>query len=127
MFRTIVFDALEDTRDGCVLRRNPSASHPAGPAVASRPAARRPTRPARGVSGFWIRLAHRISFVRASGETFKRRVFDALEGTRGACLVGELFCRRPVLPSPAPPPRHAPRPDPLVVCPIFVFDKCFKY
>ena len=40
-----------------------------------------------------------------------RRFFDALEGTRDACLLGELFCRRPVLTSPAPPPRRALRPD----------------
>ena len=66
---------------------------------------------------------HRISLVRASGESFRRRVFDALEGTRGAYLLGELFCRRPVLPSPAPPPRRAPRPDPPVVCPGFGLDK----
>ena len=39
---------------------------------------------------------HRILLVRASGETFRRRVFDALGGTRDACLLGVLFCRRPV-------------------------------
>ena len=66
---------------------------------------------------------HRILFVRASGETFRRRVFDALGGTRDACLLGALFCRRPVLPGPAPPLRRAPRPDPPVVCPGFGFDK----
>ena len=47
---------------------------------------------------------HIISLVRASGETFRRHVFDALEGMRDACLLDELFCRRPVLPDPAPPP-----------------------
>ena len=74
--------------------------------------------------GFCSRIGlHRISLVRASGETFRRRVFDALEGTRDACLLGEQFCRRPVLPDPAPPPRRAPRPDPPVVCPGFGFDK----
>ena len=35
---------------------------------------------------------------------------------RDACLPGELFCRRPILRNPAPPPRRAPRPDPPVVC-----------
>ena len=52
---------------------------------------------------------HRISLVHASGETFRQRVFDALEGTRDACILGELFCRRPVLPDPASP--SAVRPD----------------
>ena len=66
---------------------------------------------------------HKISLVRASGETFRRRFFDALGGTRVACLLGELFCRRSILPGPAPPPRRAPRRDPPVVCPGFGFDK----
>ena len=81
--------------------------------------------PASGLFGL-----HRISLVRASGETFKHRFFDALGGTRDACLLGVLFCRRPVLPGPAPPPRRAPRPDPPVVCPGFGFDRldcsCFR-
>ena len=63
-----------------------------------------------------------ISLVRASGEKFKRHVFDALAGARDACLLGELFCQRPVLPDPARPPRCAPRHDPLVVCPGFELD-----
>ena len=66
---------------------------------------------------------HRISLVRASGETFRRRLFDAWGGTRDACLLGVLFCRRPVLLGSAPPPRRAPRPDPPVVCPGFGFDR----
>ena len=45
----------------CSLRTNTSASHPAGPAPPSRPAVRRPTRPARGVSAFWIRQINRLS------------------------------------------------------------------
>ena len=32
---------------------------------------------------------HRISLVRASGETLKRRVFDALESTMDLCFPGE--------------------------------------
>ena len=40
---------------------------------------------------------HRISLVRASGETFRRCVHDALEGKTDACLLGGLICRRPVL------------------------------
>ena len=54
---------------------------------------------------------------------FKRRVFDALEGTREACSLGGQFCWHPVLPDPAPPLRHAPRPDPPVVCPGFGLDR----
>ena len=80
--------------------------------------------------------SHKISLVRASGETFRRRVIDALRGARDPCLLGVLFCRRPVLPGPAPPPRCAPRcaprPDPPVVCPGFGIDRfcctmCFMY
>ena len=51
---------------------------------------------------------HRISLVRASGETFGTCVFDALEGTRGGCVLGEPIRRRPVLPGPATPPCAAP-------------------
>ena len=64
-----------------------------------------------------------ILLVRASGEMFQRRVFDVLGGTRDACLLGELFCRHPVPPRPAPPLRRAPRPDPPVVCLGFGFDR----
>ena len=66
---------------------------------------------------------HRISLVRASGETFRRRVFDALEGTGVPCFLGEQFCWHAVLHNPAPPPRCAPRPDPPVVCPGFGLDR----
>ena len=77
------------------------------------------------MSGFWNRQVglHRVLLVRAFGETFSRRVFDALEGTRDACLLGVLFCWRLVLPGAAPPPRRAPRPDSPVVCPGFGFDR----
>ena len=57
--------------------------------------------------------------IRASGETFRRRVFDALEGARKDCPLGEQFCWHTVLPDPASPPRRAPRRDPPVVCPGF--------
>ena len=41
-------------------------------------------------------------------------MFDALEGTRGACLLGEPIHQRPVLPDPAPPRCSAVRrPDPI--------------
>ena len=65
---------------------------------------------------------HGISLVRASRKTFRRRVFDSLQGTRDPCLLGEQLCWQTVLPDPAPPPRRAPRPDPLVVCPDFGID-----
>ena len=53
---------------------------------------------------------HRVSLVRASGRTFRRRVLDSLEGARNACLLGELFCRRQSCPT--PPRRPAVRSDP---------------
>ena len=102
-----------------LLAPNLARPRPAAPPGAS-------TRPARGMSGFWIRQVsclNRISLVRAYGETFKRRIFDAF----GECEEG-LFPRRTVLlvtvlPDPAPPPRRALRRDPPVVCPGFGLDK----
>ena len=73
--------------------------------------------PHRGLNG--------ISFVRASGETFRRRVFDALGDTRDACLLGQLLCLCPAQPSPTPLPLRAPRPDPPMVCPGFGPDTLF--
>ena len=46
---------------------------------------------------------------------FRRRVIDALGGTRVACLLGVLFCWRLVLQVPAPPLRRAHGLDPPVV------------
>ena len=66
---------------------------------------------------------HRISLVCSSGETFRRRLFDALESAGEDCPLGEQFCWRTVLPDPAPPPRRAPRRDPPVVCPGFGLDR----
>ena len=66
---------------------------------------------------------HRISFVRASDETFKSDLFDALGGTRDGCLLGEPIRRRPVLPGPAPPrPANVRRPDPTHPWYLRVFD-----
>ena len=65
---------------------------------------------------------HKISLVCASGKTLRGRVFDALEGTRDPCPLGEKFCWHPVLSDAAPPPRRAPRPDLPVVCPGFGLD-----
>ena len=126
VFRTVVFDALEDTRDGCVLRGEtrrrsilPGPPCPAAPLCAARPD---PPVVCPGF-GFGRFVLHRISFFRAYGETFRRCVRDALEGTRDACLLGGLFCRRPVLTDPAPPPRRALRPDLPVVCSGFRIDR----
>ena len=101
-------------------RRHPVLPVPARP---RRPAVRRPvpTRPG------YVRVLdstglHRISLVRASGET-RRRVFDALVGAREACFLGEQFCWHPVLPDPAPPPRRALRSDAPLICLDFGFDR----
>ena len=67
-----------------------------------------------------------ISVVRASGKTFRRRFFDALESTGDPGQLGKRFCWDPVVPDPALPPRHAPRPDPPLVCPGLGFDMCFQ-
>ena len=66
---------------------------------------------------FFIGL-HRISLVRAYGDT-RRRIFDAFEIAREACFLGEQFCWRAVLRDPVPSPRRAPRPDSPVVCSVF--------
>ena len=60
--------------------------------------------------------------IRASGKTFRRRVFDTLESAIDACLLITMFCRRPVLPGPASPPRCTPQPDPTVVFLVFRID-----
>ena len=66
-----------------------------------------------------------MRIVRASEETFRRLVFDALEGTGDICILGKQFCWYPVLPDPAPPPCRAPRLDRPVVCPGFGIDRFF--
>ena len=44
----------------------------------------------RGSTGDFVPpCLHRISLVRASGEAFKRLVFDALESTMDLCFLGE--------------------------------------
>ena len=63
---------------------------------------------------------------RASEETSRTVVLDALEGKRDGRFLGEPTRRRPVLPRPAPPSRPAvrrPPTDPPVVSPGFGFDK----
>ena len=66
---------------------------------------------------------HTISVVRASGLWFGRFVFDASESVGEACSLNGQLCWHPVLPDPAPPPRRALQPDPLVVCPGFGLDR----
>ena len=57
--------------------------------------------------------------------SFFRR--DVLEGNRQGCLLAGLTKQCPVLPSPAPPPRHGlPRPERPVVCPGLGFDTLFS-
>ena len=67
---------------------------------------------------------NRISLVCASGEMFRRLVFDALESAGKDCSLGAQFYWRTVLPDPASPLRRAPRRDPPVVCSGFGFDRC---
>ena len=75
----------------------------------------------RGWTGYWPRVnrgfcssigLHRISLDFAYGKTFRRRVFDALEGSGDPCLLGKQFCWYPVLPDPRPatPPCAPTRP-----------------
>ena len=67
---------------------------------------------------------HMNSIVRASEETFRKVVFDALGDERVACFLGGQTRRRPVRPGPARPPGRAPPcRDPPVVCPGFGFDR----
>ena len=104
-------------------KKRPSTDRQPGTKSASRPGDKPLTNhlsTADFVSAFG---AHKILLFRAFEKTFRRRFCEALRGTWVACLLGELLCRRPVLPIPAPPPRCAPRPDPPVVCPGFGFDK----
>ena len=95
-------------------KRRRSTGHQPGKRSVSRPADKpRINRLSTGdfVHAFGL---HRISLVRAFGETFRRRFFDALEGTKDLRCLGEHFCWHPILPDPARPPRRAPRPDPPV-------------
>ena len=112
MFRTVVLDALEDTSDGCVLRGEkfrrsilPGPPCPAAPLCAARP------EPPLVCPGFRIERfgLNKISLVRASGETFRRRFVDAVESKTDPCLLGQQFCWHLVLLDPAV--RPAVRPD----------------
>ena len=53
---------------------------------------------------------HGISLFRASGQSSRTVVFDALGGTRAGCFLGGPTRRRPVLLRPAPPRPTAPPP-----------------
>ena len=63
-----------------------------------------------------------ILLVRASGDMFERRFYDAMDCTRDCCFLGGHFCEHLVLPKPAPPHCRAPRPDPPMVCLFFELD-----
>ena len=102
-FKTVVYDAPGGTRDGFLLgeptRLRPVLPHrcPAAPPCAA------PPRPARGMSGFWIRQV-------ASEQMFKKAAFDALglENVR-SCLGRSAAPRlRPAPPHPAASPCSAP-------------------
>ena len=78
MFRAVVFDALEGTRDGFLLgeriRRRPVLSCPARPRPAVPPCAA-PLGPARCMSGFCIRQVWNncaAIFLRHEGKTFNQ-------------------------------------------------------
>ena len=64
-----------------------------------------------------------VSLVRASIETLIKYFLDALEGTREASFLGELFGRRAVLTDLVPPPRCTLRPDARVICSGSGFDR----
>ena len=58
----------------------------------------------------------------------RKCVFDALEGTRDGCFLGEPIRRRPVLPGPAPPRCPAMRrPDPTGPWYLRVLDSAGLY
>ena len=83
-----------------------------------------PTRPARGMSGFWIRQVglHRISLVRISVQDNRPRCPGGQEGRFSPCRT-EPSVSRLALPHSAPPPRRAlPRPDSHAVYLGFGFD-----
>ena len=70
----------------------------------------------------WTGL-HRIAVDRASGETLKLRVFDALEKRRNDCPLGEQLCLLPILRDLAPATRRrASRGDPPVAYAGFGLD-----
>ena len=74
------------------------ACSPARPLAATPPCA--PTRPASGMSGFWIR---QVSFVRACKRTSRTVVHD-IQGLEGALVSGPPDQCCPVRPRPADPP-----------------------
>ena len=84
----------------------PSCPTPPSPAA---PPCAAPTRPACGISWFWIRQVglHKVSFVRASEETFRTVVYGAPEGGRDGCILREPTRRHLVLPRTALPLRRA--------------------
>ena len=100
-----------------LLAPNPARHRPAVPPGA-------PTRPARGMSGFWIRQVRIRLFVLPKSRSEQCSRFAG--GQKGGFYPGriDLTASRPNQPRPAPPPRRAPpRPDRPVICPGFGFDR----
>ena len=120
-FRRIAQDSCPRCPGGEVGRLSPGRTDPSASCTATPrpvpPPCAAPPRPAHGMSGFWARQVGllrqlRNSFVRASEESLRTVVYDALEalgGKRDGCRLGEPTRRRPVLPGPAPPRRPAVR------------------
>ena len=97
----------------------------ARPLPAASPGA--PTRPARGMSGFWIQQVYIgfrlfVHLGKRSGDVST----VLLESARKDCSLGEQFCWRTLLPDSAPPLRRAPRRDPPVVCSGFGIDRLMR-
>ena len=118
-FKTVVFDIRVGKRVSCFLGEPPSAPRPAPPRPVARHAPPRPEPPV-VCPGFGLDNLHRISFVRASGESFRTVVYDTLGGARvdGWLSPGKPTRRRPVLPGPATPSCAAP---PRSACGIYGF------
>ena len=106
-FSTIAFYPREGKRCGGLLgastRRRPV---PPGPAPPCCPAVRRPD-PTRPLCVRVLDSTGVLSFVRASGKMFRIFGYDAEEGQRDGCFLGEQIRGRPVLPRPAVPRRPA--------------------
>ena len=87
------------------------ANSPARPRPATPPCA--PTRPARGMSGFWARQVRYELDCSCFRKDVQDSVLDLLEGKREGYLRAGSTQRRPVLPCPASPRCPAVRrPDP---------------
>ena len=99
-------------RETIVSRAHWSVGVPSCPTPPRHPAVRRPTRPARGMFGFWVRKVldstSRVFFIRASRDTPWRSFFRRLDGKR-------RFCGKSPSASCAARPRPPARPSRLAV------------